>query len=162
VDQPTPQHPPSAWPEPPLAAPPDASDRAGIPGPRLVLLVLGAAVTLAAAAVWAFGLRSTDEGPYRRLASTEFEVQVDRCSADADGRPLLGGSVRNRSGDRQTLVVEVEVLGPDDLVIDTPRATVVALDDGAQTSWRTGSPYEVGRLTPLTCRVGNVFAAPSG
>jgi hypothetical protein len=38
----------------------------------------------------------------------------------------------------------------------------VSLDDGADASWQTGSPYEVGRLTPLICRVGNVFAAPGG
>jgi hypothetical protein len=126
----------------------------------LVGLVLASALGLSIAAVWAFGVRSTDEGPYRPLAAREFDAEVATCTVDERGRPVVTGSLRNRSGARRSMVVEVEILDPGAEVIDTPRATVVSLDDGASVSWEARSPYDVGRLTPLTCRVNDVFAAP--
>lgn len=136
--------------------------RAQLSGKVFVVLVVGSALALAVAAVWAFGIRSTDEGPYRPLTGTEFEVAVASCTVGPTGRPTVAGTVRNTSGERRTLVVEVEVLDPADEIIDTPRATVLDLDDGADARWETGSPYEVGRSTRLTCRVSDVFAAPGG
>jgi hypothetical protein len=126
----------------------------------LVALVLASALGLSIAAVWAFGVRSTDQGPYRPLAAREFDAEVASCSVDERGRPIVIGSLRNRSGERRSLVVEVEILDPGAEVIDTPRAVAVSLDDGASIRWQARSPYEVGRLTPLTCRVDDVFAAP--
>ena len=128
----------------------------------LVGVVLTSALALAVAAVWAFGVRSTDEGPYRRLSADEFESRVVTCMVGEDGRPVASGSVRNRSGEEQTLVVEVEILDPAAAIIDTPRATVVLLDDGDADRWEARTPYDVGPSTPLTCRVGDVFAARGG
>jgi hypothetical protein len=125
----------------------------------LVGLVLASALVLSVAAVWAFGLRSTDEGPYRALRAGEFDAPVASCTVDERGRPVVTGSVRNRSGERRSLVVEVEILDPSGEVIDTPRATVASLADDASVRWEARSPYDVGRLTPLTCRVADVFAA---
>lgn len=125
----------------------------------LVGLVLASALVLSVAAVWAFGLRSTADGPYRALAAGEFDSEVATCTVDERGRPVVTGSVRNRSGERRSLVVEVEILDPAGEIIDTPRATVASLADGASVRWEARSPYDVGRLTRLTCRVADVFAA---
>jgi hypothetical protein len=142
------------------AVPARPDRRLQVRGPVLVGVVLASAIGLSIAAVWAFGVRSTDEGPYRQLSAVEFETEVSTCTVDERGRPVATGSLRNRSGERRTLVVEVEILDPGAEVIDTPRATVESLDDDASVRWQARSPYDVGRLTPLTCRVSDVFAAP--
>jgi len=156
TERPGDDRPPADW---PAAGPVPPGPRRAVRGPVLVVVVLASALALSVAAVWAFGLRSTDEGPYRPLTADEFDAEVATCTVDERGRPVVTGSVRNRSGERRSLVVEVEILDPAAEVIDTPRATVASLAEGASARWEARSPYDVGRLTPLTCRVADVFAA---
>ena len=163
VSEVPPDRPPERWPD--AAQPPPAGERHRrvVGGRAFVVGVVGLAVLLAVAAVLAFGERSTDgDGPYRPLDDSEFEARITGCSVFPDGRPNAAGTVANRTGSRRAMVVEIEVLDVEGVVIDTPRATVVSLAEDATTRWRVRSPYDVGRLTPLTCRVSDVFAAAPG
>lgn len=139
-----------------------AEGRRGVAGPALVLGFLVAATLLAGLAAWAFFQGGTDEGPYRPLNESEYVAEIAECRILPDGRPIATGTIANVASEAYTAVIEVALVDPEGIVIDTPRATVVGLAPGADTRWQVASPYEVNRLTVLTCRVERVYAMPSG
>lgn len=139
-----------------------ARGRRRVGGRVSVAVVVGSAVLLAVAAVAAFGVRSTEDGPYRALDADEFDASISGCRVSPEGNPTATGNVANRTGADRAMVVEVAVVDADGTVIDTPRATVVSLADGASTRWEVRSPYDVGQQATLTCQVSDVFAAAPG